>query len=156
MNFSVSLHEKFLINLYLDLMKKSLTRLISKDCYGKCMFIGDSLKHIDDFLKSQDAIAIKKIDRSMREQGIGYIPLEAETMTSLKRLYNLQSCIIDVIEKDIPGDLIETGVWRGGSVIFMRAVLKAYNVLDRTVWVADSFQGLPKPDGQYPEDKDSP
>ena len=38
-----------------------------------------------------------------------------------------------------PGDLIETGVWRGGATIFMRGVLKAHGVTDRTVWVADSF-----------------
>ncbi|MEJ0068602.1 MAG: TylF/MycF/NovP-related O-methyltransferase [Pseudomonadota bacterium] len=46
----------------------------------------------------------------------------------------------------MPGDLIETGVWRGGATIFMRAILKALGVTDRTVWVADSFEGLPEPD----------
>src|SRR5262249_916306 len=55
--------------------------------------------------------------------------------------------------KDVPGDLIETGAWRGGACIFMRAILKAYDVKDRLVWVADSFEGLPKPDpGKYPAD----
>ncbi len=55
----------------------------------------------------------------------------------------------------MPGDLIETGVWRGGATIFMRAVLKAYGDTSRTVWVADSFQGLPKPDARhYPADAD--
>jgi len=39
----------------------------------------------------------------------------------------------------------ETGVWRGGSAIFMRAVLLQLGVTDRQVWVADSFAGLPKP-----------
>ncbi len=53
----------------------------------------------------------------------------------------------------MPGDFIETGVWRGGASIFMRAVLKAYRDTTRTVWVADSFQGLPKPDAKrYPAD----
>ena len=51
----------------------------------------------------------------------------------------------------MPGDLIETGVWRGGATIFMRAMLKARGVTDRTVWVADSFEGLPEPDAEkYP------
>ena len=45
----------------------------------------------------------------------------------------------------MPGDLIETGVWRGGAAIFMRGVLAAHGD-PRTVWVADSFQGLPKPE----------
>ncbi len=66
-------------------------------------------------------------------------------MVGMKRLDNLQYCITKVIEDNIPGDLIETGVWRGGATIFMRGVLKAYGVRDRTVFVADSFQGLPPP-----------
>ncbi len=53
----------------------------------------------------------------------------------------------------IPGDLIETGVWWGGATIFMRAILKAYGITDRTVWVADSFEGVPPPDAEkYPAD----
>jgi hypothetical protein len=53
----------------------------------------------------------------------------------------------------VPGDLIETGVSRGGCSIFMRAILKAHGVTDRIVWVADSFAGLPRPDPRkYPAD----
>jgi O-methyltransferase len=49
--------------------------------------------------------------------------------------------------------LIETGVWRGGASIFMRAILKAYGDTGRKMWVADSFEGLPKPDPKnYPAD----
>jgi Macrocin-O-methyltransferase (TylF) len=66
------------------------------------------------------------------------------TMLSLKRLDNIQACVEDVLAHGVPGDLIETGVWRGGAVIFMRAVLKAHNVTDRNVWVADSFEGFPR------------
>ncbi len=50
---------------------------------------------------------------------------------------------MDVLSNRIPGDLIEAGVWRGGTSIFMRAVLKAMAVTDRRLWVADSFEGLP-------------
>jgi O-methyltransferase len=74
-------------------------------------------------------------------------------MIGLERLNNLESCITDVIHRGIPGDLIETGVWRGGATIFMRGVLKAFRDTSRTVWVADSFQGLPRPDiDRYPQD----
>jgi hypothetical protein len=76
-------------------------------------------------------------------------------MIGLKRLDNLERCIADVLERDVPGDLIETGVWRGGAVIFMRAALKANGDRDRIVWVADSFRGLPKPDSsQHLDDVD--
>ena len=80
-------------------------------------------------------------------------PVIAHTMIGLKRLDNLEFCIEQVITNEVPGDLIETGVWRGGATIFMRAVLKAYGVTDRCVWGADSFEGLPPPDtGKYPND----
>ena len=54
----------------------------------------------------------------------------------------------------IKGDLIETGAWRGGACIFMRAILAVHGVTDRCVFVADSFKGLPKPDDDsFPGDK---
>lgn len=72
-------------------------------------------------------------------------PVRAHTMIGLKRLDNIQFCVETAIKDGIPGDLIETGVWRGGACIFMRAILKAYGDTTRTVWVADSFVGLPPP-----------
>jgi hypothetical protein len=70
------------------------------------------------------------------------------TMIGLARMNNIQACVEDVIRNGVEGDLIETGVWRGGATIFMRAILKAHGVTDRTVWVADSFEGLPPMTGK--------
>jgi O-methyltransferase len=84
------------------------------------------------------------------------IPATAETMIGLKRLENIQYCAVDVLKKDIPGDFIETGVWRGGACIFMRAILKAFEDKERKVWAADSFSGFPSPDPErYPADAKS-
>jgi O-methyltransferase len=74
----------------------------------------------------------------------------AHTMIGRKRLDNVQYCIEEVIKSRIPGDFIETGIWRGGTTIFMRGVLAAYGITDRRVWAADSFQGVPPP--THPED----
>lgn len=82
------------------------------------------------------------------------IPPWPMTMIGSVRLGNVEECIRTVVESGVPGDLIETGVWRGGTTIFMRGVLRAYGVTDRTVYVADSFAGLPPPDAEkYPADK---
>ncbi len=62
------------------------------------------------------------------------------------RLDDVHAAIDDVLRRGVPGDLVETGVWRGGLTILMRAVLKARGVGDRRVWAADSFEGLPEPD----------
>jgi hypothetical protein len=86
------------------------------------------------------------------ERGLTW-PSHAYTMIGPKRLDNIRFCIEDVIKHGVPGDFIETGVWRGGASIFARAVLKSHEVTDRIVWVADSFEGLPKPDAaKYPAD----
>ena len=91
-------------------------------------------------------------DDALRERGKDW-PALAHTMIGRRRLKNLRECCEFVIENKIPGDFIETGVWRGGSCIFMRAILKAYEIKDRTVWVADSFEGLPRPNWDaYPDD----
>jgi Macrocin-O-methyltransferase (TylF)/Glycosyl transferase family 2 len=79
----------------------------------------------------------------------------AETMIGHKRLDNIQFVAGRIFADQIPGDFIETGVWRGGATIFMRALLD--DEPDRCVWVADSFQGLPPPDAEkYPVDGNWP
>lgn len=80
-------------------------------------------------------------------------PVDAETMLSMVRLDNLVSCVGTVVRDGVPGDLVETGVWRGGACILMRAVLAALGDRLRKVWVADSFRGLPRPEPErYPAD----
>ncbi len=116
--------------MYLDLMKKVLTDTIHED---EPNHDDQNLAHfIHGFVHH-------------------YIRGGAYTMVPMKRLDNIQECL-DNIERDhVPGDLIETGVWRGGSAIFMRAYLKVWSVTNRKVWVADSFEGLPEPDAtQFP------
>ncbi len=78
-------------------------------------------------------------------------PSYADTMIGLTRLDNLQSCIETVLKDGVPGDVIETGAWRGGACIFMRGIFAAYGVRDRKVYVADSFQGLPR--AEVPQDE---
>ena len=118
------------VRLYLDLLKRSLTNTLFEtepdaDQKNEFLFVHGFINH--------------------------YINSSALSMLPLKRLDHLQSCIEDVLARDVPGDLIETGVWRGGTTIFMRAALKAYGATDRAVWVADSFEGLPEPNAEkYP------
>lgn len=91
-------------------------------------------------------------DQKVRMQGADW-PVSAATMIGDARLENIRACVEQVLADGVPGDLIETGVWRGGAVIFMRGLLRAHGVTDRTVWVADSFEGLPPPNpSAYPKD----
>ena len=76
-------------------------------------------------------------------------------MIGMERLASLQKSVEIVLSEDVPGDLVECGVWRGGACILMRAVLTVYGDEKRHVWVADSFAGVPPPDSKnYAADKD--
>ena len=91
--------------------------------------------------------------RECRTKGLDWPP-RAHTMIGLKRLDNLQLCIETVLSDEIPGDVLETGVWRGGASIFMKGVLTVHGDRSRAVWLADSFRGLPPPDAErYPADR---
>jgi O-methyltransferase len=113
------------------------------------------LRFIDRLLRTK-TLAICKYSKGNpadRLQGRDW-PYYADTMIGTKRLENIEYCVGEVLKDNVPGDLIETGVWRGGASIFMKALLKASDVTDRKVWVADSFEGLPKPNEEkYPADK---
>ncbi len=94
-----------------------------------------------------------KFSENERHQGEIW-PGYADSMIGVKRLQNIRECVETVLSQNVEGDFIETGVWRGGACIMMRAVLAAYNIKDRIVYAADSFQGLPEPDpGKYPAEK---
>jgi O-methyltransferase len=152
-------------DLYLDLLARTLTRALFEDSdrivgiptimekAKAWVRVLDRLAPV--FGRAQIEVSIKQpYSPSKRETGRDW-PARAETMCGLKRLANARNCIEHVLSDKIPGDIIETGVWRGGMSIFMRGVLKAYGVTDRTVWLADSFEGLPIPDvDRYPTDRD--
>ncbi len=95
---------------------------------------------------------VREYDPKQRELGLDW-PSVAFTMVGTKRLSNFRKIIEFVIKQDIPGDIIETGVWRGGACIMARAVLHAYDVKDRKVIACDSFEGLPPPNAEkFPAD----
>ncbi len=141
-------------DLYLDLLERVLTRsgfpsyrMVRGEGWTRRLYAPVSM-----FLERTNLELVRRVDPRHRESGQD-IPVDAETMVGLRRLHDLRACITNVIDDGVPGDLIETGVWRGGTCIFMRAVLKALGSSDRTVWVADSFAGMPPTDvDRYPAD----
>lgn len=149
-------------DLYLDLIKKALTGALTEDndtvlggvrhqrAANTRQRVAKAIGGVGDRLGFE--VAFKK-PYNPEDRALGRdIPPRAESMIGLARMDNVRRCVQSVIEDKVPGDLIETGVWRGGATIFMRAILKAYGEA-RTVWVADSFQGLPASDVErFPAD----
>jgi O-methyltransferase len=151
--------------LYLDLLKRCLLDLIHADDPLAGMAPADVVHR-----PPLGRAALRVTNRALRSMGLALVaptraehaggelqelrdegrdwPPRAHTMVGRKRLDHLQACVETVLREGVPGDLIETGVWRGGSCILMRGVLAAYGDPERCVWVADSFRGLPPPDGK--------
>lgn len=69
----------------------------------------------------------------------------AETMTSIERMYALYQATCHVLDRNVPGDLVECGVWRGGSVMLMAYALLSRGCTDRTIWLYDTFDGASPP-----------
>lgn len=138
-------------SLYLDLLRRTLTRFGMVERMPSQWSIGRRL-----LLKGFNTLHPMRNNTGMRTSPFGLgardlgldCPAEAETMIGMQRLTSLQHCVETVLTDDIPGDLVECGVWRGGACILMRAVLAAYGDETRNVWLADSFEGLPPGDGE--------
>jgi len=135
-------------SLYLDLIRRNVTRYGDDELVPVGWLVGRPLK-----VGSTMLVRKKPFDERIRDVG-GDCPVNAETMIGMRRLTSLQRCVETVLAEDIPGDLVECGVWRGGASILMRAVLAAHGDKTRCVWLADSFAGLPRPDtDNYKADK---
>jgi len=146
--------------LYLDLMKRALlnwfhvtteTKVVRPSSLPKKVLQAAARKAGHDIVRRPKDVSVATLEAN-RLEGRDW-PGTAHTMIGLARLNNLQQCVERVLREGVPGDFIETGVWRGGACIFMRAILKAHGVTDRSVWVADSFAGVPAPSpDKYPAD----
>jgi O-methyltransferase len=88
---------------------------------------------------------VQRADGSVQNMNLRNVTEFYQSMIGRARIDNIHELLDRVLADNIPGDLIETGVWRGGATLLMRGFLAAHQITDRTVWVADSFAGLPVP-----------
>jgi O-methyltransferase len=120
-----SLSLKMMRSEYLDVLEASLTGTLSRD-------------------PPIGPLSGLAYDPDRRHVG-GDWPSIGKTMIGTVRMRNLRQACESALVNNIPGDFIETGVWRGGACIYMRAILDVYRDPLRRVYVADSFRGLPPP-----------
>jgi hypothetical protein len=67
------------------------------------------------------------------------------TMTSDEKLFALIVAVRHVVDASIPGDIVECGVWRGGSMQAIARTLAARGATDRELHLFDTFEGMPPP-----------
>jgi hypothetical protein len=112
--------------LYIDMVKRAVSNILYQD---------RPLAFYDH--RQQPALAAG-FSLARRVSGED-VPTEAQTLIGVRRLENIRACIEQVLADEVPGDLVEAGVFRGGATVFMRAVLKAHGVTDRRVFACDTF-----------------
>jgi O-methyltransferase len=67
------------------------------------------------------------------------------TMASVARTADTCAAIEYVVEHAVSGDIVECGVWRGGSTMAIALTLLRLGVQDRDLYLFDTFAGMPEP-----------
>lgn len=154
------MNTKISADLYIDLLKQSLTASLYDESAWRparrhgvpLALLRDPKKFIWRVMQNLVVSVFEKFNlilvrnrpyvADVREGGLDW-PCFGFTMVGLRGLDNIQQCVEKILDENVPGDFVETGVWRGGSCIFMRALLSQHSISDRAVWCCDSFEGMP-------------
>ena len=125
-------------------------RKLYKECLLNTILAKQFGKYRLSFSISGKKKNLRPFNESERDMGLEF-PGFAVTMTGRRRLESVQEMLENIFTDNIPGDVMEAGVWRGGMSIFMRGVILAHNEGHaRLSFVCDSFRGLPA--SSLPED----
>lgn len=111
-------------------MKKLIRKALRKLGYDFVRYLPQQVDHISDLTEQQKKILA--ISRPF-------------TMTSTERMAALTNAVTYVTQKDIPGDIAECGVWRGGSMMVTALTLLAHGDRSRSLYLYDTFEGMPAP-----------
>lgn len=158
-------HRSQLAGTYLDTLKKSLLNVFYREDEFRILYLrqclaGETTFDMASFLDPREADPeTYALFESHHDEGRPFLNTIAnlgfpKTMMGRARLDNLHDCLDYITDNNIPGDLIECGVWRGGGCILMAGYLHAFNLRDRQLIIADSFEGLPVPSHQKDEGLD--
>ena len=119
-------------------------------------------------LLEQSSLSEKDLAKYLAEKGWGVehpstwrIDMEPEfreiwhqaapyTMISMERGYAVYQAVEHILNKDLPGDFVECGVWKGGTCMLMALALQKRGISNRHIWLYDTFSGMTEPG---PEDK---
>jgi len=75
-----------------------------------------------------------------------YEKIKNNTMTSPERIYSLLEAVRYVETNQIPGAIVECGVWKGGSMMAVAEMLSRLGVTTRELYLYDTFEGMSEPD----------
>ena len=94
---------------------------------------------------------------ALQSANIDFGPVAGHTISSVGMFNHLHAAVRRVVRRGVPGDVMETGTWRGGLTVWLKGLVRAYEAEDaaergrvaagggRFVWAVDSFAGVPPP-----------
>jgi hypothetical protein len=104
----------------------------------------------------QVLMAHQNVLAALRDLDRGFGPVmdfvKPFTMTSVERLYTLFKAVEYLSKAKIPGDMLECGVWRGGSMMLVARTLLSLGDTSRKLYLFDTYEGHPKPDAEHDVD----
>lgn len=86
------------------------------------------------FLPDFDQITIRLINK-----------VQQFTKTTPERMYGLIKAVEYVVQSNIPGDIVECGVWKGGSIMIILDTLLRLRETNRDIYLFDTFTGMTEP-----------
>jgi O-methyltransferase len=84
---------------------------------------------------------IRKLQNNFVEKRLTKV-IQPHTLVDPERIHSLYTLAQRIEEERIPGDVLECGVYNGGTAAILARVATR-SKLGRTVWLFDSFQGMP-------------
>jgi hypothetical protein len=85
---------------------------------------------------------IDDIDAATREL---FKYVESFTMTGIEDIAVLRQAVEYIVRHDIPGDIVECGVWKGGSMMAIARTLIEHGDATRALYLCDTFSGMTTP-----------
>jgi len=98
---------------------------------------------IGHYLQNVQISHPRSLLRSFRMMRLVY-RVRGYTAVFVPRLVALYKLSEEINQRSVPGDIVECGVYNGGSAAIMASLCEK-SPISRNVWLFDSFEGLPKP-----------
>lgn len=77
-----------------------------------------------------------------------YQKVRPYTMTSIDRIWSLYNAVNYISNNKIEGDIVECGVWRGGSSMVAALTLLENKDANRHLYMYDTYEGMSEPTGE--------
>lgn len=108
-------------------------------------FIKQNIKKIFDKI----GLDIRRIDRSFFKLDKNFEEIynfcRPFTMTSLERMYALYKSTEYIVKANVPGAIVECGVWKGGSAMLVAKTLLNLGCRDKKIYLYDTYEGMTEP-----------